>query len=101
MQEIQGRCLCGAVRYRSDALLVHDRNLQLQELPTPNRHGFLNTRRPSKGALVMEGAQPDTYLDVGKRGLPVCGGFLKVRIANIHGSRGHANDGLAQGRNVG
>lgn len=49
----------------------HDCNLQLQELPAPKRHGFLNNCGRSKGALIMEGAQPETYQDVGESGLPV------------------------------
>lgn len=49
----------------------------------------------SKGSLIMEGAQPATYEDIGDSGLPVLRRFCSKRgVADPLGSRGHSDDGL-------
>ena len=98
MQKIQGRCLCGAVRYRSDAAPLLTAICNCKNCQRQTGTAFSILVAVPKGALIMEGAQPDTYQDVGDSGLPV---LLKVRVANIHGRRTHSDDGLAQGWNFG
>lgn len=71
MQELRGGCLCGAVRYRCDAeplmtAICHCKHCQRQ-----TGTAFSILVAVPKGSLVMEGAQPDTYQDVGESGLPV------------------------------
>lgn len=71
MRELKGGCLCGAVRYRCNAeplmtALCHCRNCQRQ-----TGTAFSILVAVPKGALVMEGAEPSTYHDVGDSGLPV------------------------------
>lgn len=71
MAKIQGGCLCGAIRYRSDAeplmtVICNCKNCQRQA-----GTAFSLIVAVPKGTLVMEGAQPAVYNDVGESGQPV------------------------------
>jgi hypothetical protein len=86
--KIQGGCLCGAVRYRSDAeplrtAICHCKNCQRQ-----TGTAFSVIVAVARESLVMEGSQPDVYTDVGSSGLPVlrmfcarCGSPILSRVA--------------------
>jgi hypothetical protein len=81
---------------------AHDRNPQLQELSAPDRHGFLNSRRRSKGH-TCHGRRTTRHVSRcrGKRAAGVAKVLLKVRVANILGSCSDTDNGLAQGWNAG
>jgi hypothetical protein len=71
MPNIQGGCLCGAVRYSSDAAPLMTAICNCKNCQRQTGTAFSILVAVPKGALVMEGAQPDTYQDVGESGLPV------------------------------
>lgn len=71
MSTIQGGCLFGAVRYRSDAVPLMTAICNCKNCQRQTGTAFSIIVAVPKGALVMEGAQPDTYQDVGESGLPV------------------------------
>lgn len=71
MQELRGGCLCGAVRYRSDGAPLLTAICNCKNCQRQSGTAFSLVVGIPKGALVMEGAQPDTYQDVGESGLPV------------------------------
>jgi len=71
MQKIQGGCLCGAVRYRSDAVPLLTAICKCKNCQRQTGTAFSILVAVPKGALIMEGAQPETYQDVGDGGLLV------------------------------
>lgn len=71
MQEMLGGCLCGAVRYRSSAAALMTAICNCKHCQRQTGSAFSILVAVPKGALVMEGAQPDTYRDIGESGLPV------------------------------
>jgi hypothetical protein len=71
MSKIRGGCLCGAVRYSTDAeplltAVCHCKNCQRQ-----SGTAFSVVVAVPKGSLVFEGGEPGTYRDTGESGLPV------------------------------
>lgn len=71
MQTIQGGCLCGAVRYRSNAEPLMTAICHCTHCQRQTGTAFSLLVAVPKGSLVMEGAQPATYEDTGDSGLPV------------------------------
>jgi hypothetical protein len=95
------------VSMRSNSLQIGccaatDRHLQLQELPAPNRHGVFNPRRSTKGR-ARHGGSAAGHIPRHRRKRParVAPILFHVRVSHILGSRGDADDGLDQGRDVG
>ncbi|MFM8480105.1 MAG: GFA family protein [Gammaproteobacteria bacterium] len=71
MSKIAGGCLCGAVRYSTDAAplmtaVCHCKNCQRQ-----SGTAFSVVVAVPKGALIFEGREPDSYVDTGDSGLAV------------------------------
>jgi hypothetical protein len=71
MSKIRGGCLCGAVRYSTDAeplltAVCHCKNCQRQ-----TGTAFSVVVAVPKGLLVFEGREPGSYRDTGESGLPV------------------------------
>jgi hypothetical protein len=84
--------------------LVVDRSLILRtaRLSAPDRYGFLNTCRRSKGGTCHgRGTTRHISRCRGKWAAGIAKVLLKVRIANILGNCCHTNNGLAQGWNLG
>lgn len=75
MPKIQGGCLCGAIRYRSDAEPMMTAICNCKHCQRQTGTAFSVIVAVPKGTLVMEGAQPDVYNDVGESGLPVLRSF--------------------------
>jgi hypothetical protein len=102
MQKIQGRCLCGAVRYRSDAAPLLTAICNCKNCQRQTGTAIFNTGRRSKGRTHY-GRSGARHLSRCRRQRSSCVAkvLLKVWIADIFGRRKHANDGLAQGWNVG
>lgn len=71
MPKIQGGCLCGAVRYRSDAEALMTAICNCKHCQRQTGTAFSVLVAVPKGTLMMEGAQPEVYHDVGSSGLPV------------------------------
>jgi hypothetical protein len=71
MSKIQGGCLCGAVRYRSDAAAVMTAICHCKSCQRQGGSAFSIIVAVPKGSLIFEGAQPDTYVDAGDSGMPV------------------------------
>jgi hypothetical protein len=71
MSKMNGRCLCGAIRYRCDAeplltAICHCRNCQKQ-----TGTSFSLLVAVPRGALGIEGGTLKTFSDTGDSGLPV------------------------------
>jgi hypothetical protein len=62
---------CGAVRYRSHAAPLLTAICNCKNCQRQTGTAFSILVAVPKGGLIMEGAQPDTYQDVGDSGLPV------------------------------
>jgi len=90
------------VRFTIDRMpLLYDRNPHCKNCQRQIATPFSILVAVPEGALSMEGAQPDTYQDVGRqRAACVAKVLFKVRIANILGSHSYSDDGLDQGLNI-
>ncbi len=71
MNKIEGGCLCGAVRYTTDAAPLMTAVCNCTHCQRQTGTSFSIVVAVPKGSLTMLGAQPATYQDVGDSGLPV------------------------------
>ena len=77
MREIRGGCLCGSVRYRSDAAPVMTAICNCRNCQRQTGTAFSVIVAVPKGALVMEGEEPASYQDVGESGSSVVRRFCQ------------------------
>ena len=93
MQKIQGRCLCGAVRYRSDAAPLLTAICNCKNCQRQTGTAFSISGRCSKGR-AHHGRSTARHLSGCRRQRATCVAkiLLKVRVANIHGRRTHSDD---------
>ena len=71
MQKIQGRCECGSVRYHCDAEPLLTAVCHCKSCQRTSGSAFSVVVAVPKGALVMDGAQPDAYRTVADSGAAV------------------------------
>jgi len=71
MRKIQGQCLCGAVRYHSDAVPLMTAICQCKHCQRQTGTTFSILVAVPRGSLVFDGVEPDTYRDLGESGLPI------------------------------
>ena len=71
MPEIKGSCLCGAVRYHSDAEPVLAAICNCKNCQRQSGSAYSVVVALPKGSIVMDAAVPDTFDDVGETGMAV------------------------------
>lgn len=81
---------------------ANDRNLQLQALPASNRYCVFNPRRGTQ-RRTRHGGSTAGHISRHRRERParVAQILFQVRVSNILRTRRNADDGLAQGRDIG
>jgi hypothetical protein len=71
MLKIQGGCLCGAIRYRSDAEPLMTAVCNCKNCQRQSGSALSVIVALPRGALIMEGAEPASYRDTGASGLAI------------------------------
>jgi len=71
MQKIQGGCLCGAIRYRSDAQPLMTAVCNCKNCQRQSGSALSVIVALPRGALIMEGAEPASYRDTGASGFAI------------------------------
>jgi hypothetical protein len=102
MPNIVGGCLCGSVRYESEAEPVLTAGCHCRHCQKQTSSAFSIFVVLPKGSLRIEGEPLGAFEDVGQSGLPVYRKFLsQVRLGHRQRGSCDAGSGVAQRGNVG